>query len=283
MFKNASRFLFALAAFGYLAAVGYAIATDENPIGMDSVIGPLTLGWKGYVGDHVGYAVLIGLAACSVALGVLLSLLRDSDPDAQAQVVGLGTTPEVPPPATVNYWPVVAAFSLGAVALGLAIGPVMFVIGLVGLTIAGVEWTVRAWSDRATGDPEANRTIRNQMMYPVEIPALAVLVIAGLVLAVSRILLALPSLGALVVFGLVPATILGLGALIVLRPRMSQSVVAGLLLVGGLAIFAGGVAAAIAGERDHGHDEDHGADQEEGVAPLPNPSDPVIGTISEEP
>lgn len=283
MFKNASKFLFALAGFGYLAAVGYAIATDENQIGMDSVVGPLTLGWKGYVGDHVGYAILIGLAACALALGVLLSLLRDTDPDAQAQVVGLEATPEVPPPAAVNYWPVVAAFSLGAVALGLAIGPVMFVIGLVGLTIAGVEWTVRAWSDRATGDPEANRTIRNQMMYPVEIPALAVLVIAGLVLAVSRILLALPSLGALMVFGLVPATILGLGALIVLRPRMSQSVVAGLLLVGGLAIFAGGVAAAIAGERDHGSDEDHGADQDEGVGPLPNSSDPVIGTISEEP
>ncbi|CAN5805606.1 hypothetical protein BH23ACT2_BH23ACT2_11000 [soil metagenome] len=275
MFKTASKFLFALAGFGYLAAIAYAAATAPNPIGMDSLIGPLTLGWKGYVGDHVGYSVLIGLAVCALALGVFLSLLRDSDPDAQAQVVGLETTPEVPPPAMVNYWPVVAAFSLGAVALGLAIGPVMFVIGMVGLTIAGIEWTVRAWSDRATGDPEANRTIRNQMMYPVEIPALAVLVIAGLVLAVSRILLALPSLGAIILFGLVPAIILGLGALIVLRPRMSQSTIAGLLLVGGLTVFAGGVAAAIVGERDHGQDEDHGAEQEEGVAPLPRPSDPV--------
>ncbi|CAN5211155.1 hypothetical protein BH20ACT3_BH20ACT3_01590 [soil metagenome] len=274
MFKTASKFLFALAGFGYLAAIAYAAATAPNPIGMDSLIGPLTLGWKGYVGDPVGYSVLIGLAACALALGVVLSLLRDSDPDAQAQVVGLEATPEVPPPARVNYWPVVAAFSLGAVALGLAIGPVMFVIGMVGLTIAGIEWTVRAWSDRVTGDPEANRTIRNQMTDPGEISALAVLVIAGLVLAVSRILLALPSLGAIIVFGLVPAIILGLGALIVLRPRMSQSTIAGLLLVGALTVFASGVAAAIVGERDHG-DEDHGAEQEEGVAPLPRPSDSV--------
>lgn len=34
-----------------------------------------------------------------------------------------------------------------------------------------------------------------------------------------------------------------------LRPQLSQSVIAGLLLFGGVAILAGGVAAAIAGEQ----------------------------------
>lgn len=275
MFKTASKFLYALAAFGYVAAVAYAATTDENAIGMDALIGPLTLGWKGYVGDHVGYTILITLAACSLFLGVILSALRDADPEDAAAAAGFETVPEVPAPVTGNYWPVVAAFSVAAIALGLAIGPVMFVIGMIGLAIAGVEWTVRAWSDRVTGDPEANRTIRNSMMYPIEIPGLAVLGIAGLVLAVSRILLAVPKLGALVIFGLVPAIILGLGALVVLKPKLSQSAVAGMLLAGGLALFAGGVAAAIVGERDHGHDDDHDT-EEHGALPSPDPSAIVI-------
>lgn len=275
MFKTASKLLYALAAFGYVAAVAYAAATDDNALGMDAFIGPLTLGWKGYVGDHVGYTILITLAACALFLGVFLSALRDGDAEDAAAAVGLETVPEVAAPVTASYWPVVAAFSVAAIALGLAIGPIMFVIGMIGLTIAGVEWTVRAWSDRATGDPETNRTIRNSLMYPVEIPGMAVLGIAGLVLAVSRILLAVPKLGALVIFGLVPAIILALGALIVLRPKLSQSAVAGMLLAGGLAIFAGGVAAAIVGEREHGHDDDHDS-EELGALPPSDPSTIVI-------
>ena len=38
-------------------------------------------------------------------------------------------------------------------ALGAAIGTGLFILGAVVLVIAAFEWTVRAWSDRATGDP----------------------------------------------------------------------------------------------------------------------------------
>lgn len=269
MFKTGSKFLFGLAAFGFVGAVIYARFTGDHYALFDSVLGPLTLGWKGYVGDHTGYSILVGLAAVCLFLGIFLAALRDSDPDAAAQVAGLDTVPEVPAPANANYWPVVAAFSLAAVALGLAVGPTLFVIGAVGLVAVTVEWAVQAWSDRATGDPEVNRTIRNRFLNPVEIPALAVVGIAGTVLAVSRILLALPKTGSYVVFGLVPAIILGVGALIVLKPKLSPSVVAGLLIVGALAVLGGGVVAGIAGERHHeeegGHEEGGKA---ESLAPL---------------
>jgi hypothetical protein len=277
MFKTGSKFLFGLAGFGFVAAILWAAGTGDHAIGMDTLIGPLTLGYKGYVGQHAGFSVLVGVSAAALFLGIFLSALRDTDPDALAQVAGLDAVPEAPAPATVNYWPVVAAFSVAAIALGLAIGPIMFVIGLVGLTIATVEWAVRAWSDRATGDPEVNQAIRNRFMYPVEIPGLAVLGVGGLVLAVSRILLAVPKFGAYLVFGLVPVLVLVAGAVIVSKPKISQSVVAGLLLVGGLAILGGGVVAAVAGEREHGggheEEEEHG---EEGLAPLPAPSATVI-------
>ncbi len=273
MIKTGSKFLFGLAAFAFVAAVVWAASTADHEVGMDALTGPLTMGYKGYVGEHVGYTVLVGVFAVSLFLGIFLSALRDSDPDAAAQVVGLDAVPEVEAPATVNYWPVVAAFSLAAVALGLAIGPTIFVIGMIGLAISTVEWAVRAWSDRATGDPEVNRTIRNRFMYPVEVPGLAVLAIGGLVLAVSRILLALPKGGSYAVFTLVPIAVLAIGALIVLRPNVSSNLVAVILLVGAVAILGGGIAAAIAGEREHsGGHEDESHDSEEGMAPMPHPS-----------
>lgn len=273
MVKSASKFLFALAAFGFVSAVVYGGTTAGQGFGMDALMGPLTFGYKGYVGDHVGYAILMGLAVTSLFLGVFLSTLRDADPEAAAQVLGLETVPEVPVPVRGNYWPVVGAFSAGALVLGLAVGPALFVLGMVGLTIVTVEWAARAWADRATGDPEVNQTIRDRFMRPVEIPGAALLTIGILVLAVSRILLALPKTGSYLVFALVPAAILGLGALVALRPRLSQSAIAGMLLVGGIAILGGGVVAAIAGEREHdaGHHEDteQETETEEGLAPLP--------------
>jgi hypothetical protein len=273
MFKTGSKFLFGLSAFGFVAAIAYAAGTGRHLLGMDSLVGPLTLGYKGYVGDHVGYAILLGLSAAALFLGVFLSVLHEADPHAVAEVAGTDTVPEVPAPETVNYWPVVAAFSIGAVALGLAVGPIMFVIGAIGLAITTVEWAVRAWSDRATGDPEVNRAIRGRLMHPVEIPATAVLGIGAIVLATSRILLALPKAGYYAVFALVPVAILAVGSLIVLKPKLSQSVIAGLLLVGGIALLAGGVVAAVAGE--HHKPAEHGK-SENGSPPLPAPQFTVI-------
>ena len=278
MFKTGSKFLFALAAIGVVAAFAYAAGTGGHQVGMDTLLGTFSLGYRGYVGEHIGFTVLMGGAATALFLGIFLSALRDSDPEAEAQVAGLDTVPEAPAPVSASYWPVVGAFSVGAVALGLAIGPAMFVIGLIGLTIALVEWAVRAWSDRVTGDPAVNRTIRNRLMYPVEVPAIAILGIGGLVLAISRILLALPKVGGYLVFGLVPAVVLGVGALIVSRPKISQSVVAGLLLLGGVALLAGGVTAAVVGEHGHGGEEQHQGEKpgEAGLAPLPAPALTVV-------
>ncbi len=282
MFKTGSKFLYGVAAFGFVAAIVYAIATSTGSLTgdgfMDKVLGPLTLGYKGGVGDHVGFTILVVLAVASLFLAVLLAAIRDGDAEAAAQVAGVETVPEVVAPASVNYWPVVAAFSAAAVVLGLAVGSGLFVLGCVGLTIAGAEWAISAWSDRITGDPAVNRSIRNRIMHPVEIPVAAVLGIGIFVLAISRILLALPKGGSYLVFGIVPAIIFGVGILIVTKPKLSKSVIAGLLLFGGFAVLAGGVAASIAGERKHEGDKAH--EQEKGggriAVSLPEPGQTVI-------
>jgi uncharacterized protein involved in response to NO len=278
MFKTGSKFFYGLAAFGFVAAILWSMATGDQEIGMDSLLGPITMGYKGYVGDHIGYSVLVALSLASLCLALFTSALRDSDADAQAQVVGLETVPEVPAPVRINYWPVVGAFSAAALVLGLAVHSNFFLLGLVGLTIVTVEWAVNAWADRATGDPEVNQSLRDRLMRPIEIPVGAVLVVAVLVLAVSRILLAIPKVSGYVLFGLVPALFLAFGALLVLRPAVSRSVITGVMVVGGIAILVGGAVAAIVGPREHkdkSHSEE-GKEGEEGLAPLPEPGQLVI-------
>ena len=249
MLTHGSKFFLGLAAFAFVVAAIYAGASGNHEVGMETLIGAVTLGYKGRVGDHLGYSILVGLASSSLFLGLVLVALRDADPEAGAQVVGADAVPEAAVPSTVSYWPIVGAFSVGALLLGLVVGKTLFVLGFVGLMVTAVEWAVRTWSERATGDPGVNRSIRNRLMSPVEIPAIAVICIGLFVLSISRILLALPKGGSYAVFGIVPVVVLAVGWFIAVRPKVSSSLLAALLLVGGLAVLAGGVLAAVHGDR----------------------------------
>jgi hypothetical protein len=231
---------------------------------MSALLGALTLGYKGGTGDQFGYSVLMSLAAASLFLGTVTVAFRDADASAQAEVLELDTVPVASVPQGANYWPVIAAFGAGTVAVGVIIGSQMVFLG-VGILIASTfEWATRVWSERVTGDADVNRAVRNRMMYPVEIPVLAVIAIAVFVVSISRILLALPKGGSYAVFGLVPALILLIGWLVSARPRLNRNLVAGLLLVGGIAILAGGIIGASVGPR---HIEKH---HEEGSLGVPH-------------
>src|SRR5690606_17298382 len=154
MFKTGTKFFYGLAGFALVAAVLHAGYTGDQQIGMDTLLGPLTGGWKGYVGDHVAYTILVSLFFVSLGTGIFLAAVRDGDAEAGAELIGLDVAPEAPAPVMVNYWPLVGAFSFACLALGLAVGSSLFLIGIAGFTIVTFEWAVRAWSERATGDPE---------------------------------------------------------------------------------------------------------------------------------
>ena len=260
MIKTSSKLFFGIAGLAFVAAVLFAGFTGGNGIGMDTLIGPLSLGWKGYVGNHTAYAILMTVTVCALGLGILSSSIRDGDAQAGADAAGLAAVAPALEAESANYWPIVGAFSVALLALGLAIGPIVFVMGIVGVGITLIEWTVRNWSERATGDAELNRHLRNTLMFPFEFPALGVLVLGGIVLALWRIMLAVPSVGSIVVFAAVPAIIFAFGALIVTKPKLSQSAIAAALVAGAIALIIGGIAASIVGERSHGGDH-------EGLAP----------------
>src|SRR5699024_3378300 len=137
MLKNAAKLLYTIAAAAVVAAFAFAIFTGGNEIGMDSILGPLSLGWKGYVDDHVAYTVLLSIAVTALGLGIMSASISDGDAEDAARVMGLEEVPAPAPVTHANFFPVLGALSMVHLVLGLAIGPVMFVIGgfLLAITI----------------------------------------------------------------------------------------------------------------------------------------------------
>jgi hypothetical protein len=234
--------------FGYFVAAASAAVLFGYTTGGNHV-GPLTLGYKGSIGDHQGYVVLMTTAFVAAALSLLLVAFRDADPRSAAELLGTDQVP-VQRPAAASYWPLIGAFGAGAVLLGLVLSRVVFVAGLLVLAIVGVEWMMQAWADRATGDPEVNRELRNRIMQPIEIPVGAALAIVAVPLCISRVLLAVSEDAAVFVGIGVAASVLLVAWLLATRPRLSKNVLAGVVLFGGVALLTAGIVAASIGERD---------------------------------
>jgi hypothetical protein len=242
MITTGSKWYFGLGAFTLVLAWAYGWTTGGNGLG------PISVGYKGGVGDHFGYGVLLSAAVISIVAGVIQTAVRDADAEAVAQLVGTDHVPAVMPAAT-SYWPAVAAFGVALTIVGLVTTAPVVVFGLITLGIVLVEWTVQAWADKATGDPAANREIRNRLMNPVEIPAAGLLAVALVVVAFSRVFLTVSSENAVWIATGLAALIFIVGAFAASRPKLGSNVVVGFLLVSAVAVLVVGVLAAANGER----------------------------------
>ncbi|MFN0092952.1 MAG: hypothetical protein ACKVWR_22170 [Acidimicrobiales bacterium] len=226
-----------------------------------STLGALTLGYKGAVGDHVGYTILLGAAAVSLTLGLVSVAIRDADARSLAEVA---RTPEAPPlrlAGTPNYWGPLVGFSVGVGVLGLAISEAFFWIGAGLFAFVGIEWMMQAWADRATADPAANQALRNRLMNPIEVPVAGALVIAFVVIGFSRVLLTVSELGSVVVGIGVAAVIFLVAAALAVRPKLDKNLVTGLLVAFALAVLAGGIIGVARGEREY-HPHEPGVEHE---------------------
>jgi hypothetical protein len=253
MFTTGSKWFFGLGLVSLVLAFAYGWTTGG------SGLGPLTAGYKGGVGDHLGYGLLLAIAAASVFLGLVSVAFRDASPSAQAELAGTETVPAVAPPAHPAYWPALGALGATLVVLGLVISNVMFVAGLLVLLVVLIEWMVLAWSDRATGDPETNRLVRNRVMGPWEVPLAGAAVVGGGIWAFSRMFLTSSKLGAVWVATVIGAVVLCIGWLLAAKPRISRSVMVGILAACAVGVLATGVVTAARGERiiEH-HEAEHG-------------------------
>ena len=143
MFTTGFKFFFGIGVALSTAAVVYGYTTGGNHMG------PISLGWKGGVGEHIGYGLLVGLSMSAVGIALTLIFFRDADPADQADYMGVD---DIAPtaPVTGSHWPIVGAFGAGTMAIGLVLNTAVFVVGLVICSLVAVEWMMDAWADRAT-------------------------------------------------------------------------------------------------------------------------------------
>jgi hypothetical protein len=267
--------LFGIALFLVGGAVIFGVSSSLQMEGTDlsfrlqdvgavsTVTGPMTLGWKGPVGNHAGYGLLLAGGAIAGFIGITLVAYRDADPEAEAQLLEIETVPLTRAPSGTNFAPVIGAFSLVLMALGWVAYTGLLYAGLALLVLTAGAWTVRAWAERATGDAEVNRQIYARIIDPLRVPVLAVLVIGFGVIGLSRVLLALPNVNASrIVFGVAAVVLFG-GVLIVAAfPNSAKKLATVFLALAALAVLAGGIWGIAAGER---HIEPHHETGVEGV------------------
>jgi hypothetical protein len=255
MLTTGSKFMFGSAVLALVGAFFVAIATVGQNIGMDELTGPITIGYKGAVGNHFAYAVLLAYAAVAILIGAVLSVTRDGDPDVGARYQGLSAPVAVLPPRGTNHWTLVGAFGAGMVVLGLAYNPALFVLGLVTAGISAMQWAIYAWSDHATADPFANRRVRHELTYPLDFPLFAILSIALFVFAVSRVLLAFPHGVDTAVFGAIPAVAFVVAIILSQRPKVSHNLIAALTVVGAAIVLTLGIWGMVQGPKHVEKDE----------------------------
>jgi len=265
MFTTGFKFFFGLCLALGASAVVYGYTTGGTHVG------PLTLGYKGGVGEQLGYGVLLGQSALAGFVALVLVSFRDADAAAQAHYMGVERLITAPPVSN-SIWPVVGAAGVTTAAVGLVLHTAVFITGVVICALVAIEWTMDAWADRATADPVANKALRDRIMAPLEIPLAGLAVALVAVLAVSRILLAVSKDGAVVAAGVFAVIIVAIAILYVAKPHLGRNLVAGLFVIVAVGLLVGGIVAAVAGEREfevHGeeHTDDHAEDDEHEEAP----------------
>lgn len=243
MITTGSKLWFAVTGLAVVALAAYGIASD----------------W-----EKAGTYALAALLVAAMVLGITTLLARDGEVEARTEPAEAAETADlvVTPPTPSSVWPVAAAFGAAVTIVGLAGGNALFYVGLGVLAVVLVEWMVQGWSERATGDPAYNRQLRNQVMFPFEVPLAGAIVIAIVVISFSRVLLAVSKTGSVVIAIVVASAVLAVATLLSSRPRVSPSVLTGILVVGALAVLGSGVVGAVVGERHFEQHEVHGEEEQ---------------------
>jgi hypothetical protein len=263
MFTPGFKLFSGIAAFLLGGAVLYGVSSSllvegrsaGDRLGDQGIVatltGPLSIGWKGPVGNHVGYGLLLGAAGIALFLACVLVAFRDSDPEAEAQLLDVETVPLTRAPSGTNFAPLVAAASIALMAIGWISTTLLLYAGLALLAATALTWTVRAWAERATGDAEINRQIYTRLIDPLRVPVVGALVIAFIVLGLSRVLLAVPDkTWSTVVFGVVAVLFFAGVLAVAAMPRIARPLAAVLLVIGAIGIAAGGIWAIAEGQRE---------------------------------
>ena len=151
MFTTGFKFFFGLGVALVTAAFLYGYTSGGNHVG------PLSLGWKGGVGEHVGYGILLGLGVSAIGIALTLIFFRDADPADQADYLEVD---DIAPtaPVTGSLWPVVGAFGVGTMAIGLVLNM---------LVLQATTWYF--WHKATTNEGTSSSRATGSVAQPVDI------------------------------------------------------------------------------------------------------------------
>ncbi len=238
MFTWGSKYLFAVGVSALVGAALYGLISGGD------LLGVISAGYKGAVGDHTGYTILVTTGAVSLGLGSFNLATRDGDAEEASARVGVDHTLTLSTPRTESYWGPLAAFGVASLIIGISTSQAFVVLGIVVLAVVAIQWPILAWSDRATtGDDDVNEGIRKWVLGPVEISIMAMLGVTVLVLAASQALRTLPEAWAIAIGVLTAVLTLG-AATAISKIDVSRSVIVGVAAVGALSVLVVGVVGA---------------------------------------
>ncbi len=228
MITTGSKLLYGLGTLSVVAAIVWFIAND---------------------GGSIGVVALVSAATALIFLGSMASFIRDGHV-LSTETAAHATAPAARRAVSRSWWPLGLALSFGFMVVGLVSSPGIFKVGIALVFALLGEWMVSNWAERASSNSAYNEKVRSWVVHPLEIPIAASLILAVVVLAFSRIFLSLSKEAGPIVFGLVGALILFVGAIFSIRRGTSRNLitaVCGIVLVG----LAGvGIALALDGERE---------------------------------
>lgn len=198
-----------------------------------------------------GQGAVITLIASTILFGVLAGLelfTRGStssamDPDA-AELAPAGA----PAPAS-SWWPILGVVGLALLVVGADTRPQFFVVGVLVLIVAGLEWVFKSWSDRATADDAHNATLRARVLGPLEYPLIGLVILAVIAFSMSRIFLFISKASGPFVFLIVAAVVSLTGFLVASKPNIKKGLMVGVGAIVGLGLISTGAVMAIDGQR----------------------------------
>lgn len=233
----------------FVFAVGSNFANSDQGL-IDSVVGPLTFGWKGGVGSQLGYALLLGTAVGAGAVAGMIQAFRDADPESQAEVTHVEVRPLTAVPHGSSYAPIAVALAGVGLLIGLAASTPLALASAFVIAATAVVWTTRAWANRLTDDDATNSAMYERLMEPWRVPVMSLVIVAIVVLGVSRLLLATSKTGSVVVFVLIAIAFFGITAVIASRPRMPRNALAVLIVITVLIVLGSAIAGLVVGQRE---------------------------------
>jgi hypothetical protein len=233
MFTTGSKLLIGSAALAWVSAAVYGIA-QEGALGT------------------------IGLVSVAVAMSMLAAInvfVRDSNVSA-LDTEAFEASAAAQATARRSLWPLLVGVGLTMMTLGVATLPAIFILGIIATSAGLLEWLVQGWSERASADRRFNSEVRDVVADPLELPVAAAILFAVIAYSFSRVMLGMPTKSAtVVIFSVVAAIILGVGAVAAMKRGLSAPVITGVFSIGAIALIAGGAVAGLNGEREtHEHE-----------------------------